>query len=176
MGVPDRVFDSVPPEAEGWPKKKYAAAGGVVARDGLALVLLRRNGEVRLPKGHVEKGETAAECAVREVAEETGLRAPRVVSRLGEVENRYAFRGKRYKRRETWFLMAADDARVSDLVCEKPDEPERCWRPAWRPFAEAEAALTYEAERLALRWAVEALRPAGPDGGLAPDRGEGADG
>ena len=38
-----------------------------------------------LPKGHVEEGETLAQTAEREVAEETGIRG-RVVAPLGEVE------------------------------------------------------------------------------------------
>ena len=44
------------------PKKRYLAAGGVVIHDGRMLVLDRPSrGEVRLPKGHIEGGEDAAE-------------------------------------------------------------------------------------------------------------------
>ncbi|MCK4316482.1 MAG: NUDIX domain-containing protein, partial [Anaerolineae bacterium] len=52
---------------------RYIAAGGVVVHDGRVLVLRRLNqGEVRLPKGHVEPGESVQEAALRETREESG--------------------------------------------------------------------------------------------------------
>jgi len=145
---PDAVIDTVPAAARGWRVRSYRAAGGVVIHEGRALLLRRpRPGgdEMRLPKGHVEAGESAADCAVREVQEETGLDAPVIVAPLGTVENRFAYRGRRYLRYETWFLMAVDDP--------VPRTPEPQFEPAWYPLADAEDALTYESERLALRWA-----------------------
>jgi ATP adenylyltransferase len=52
-------------------------AGGVVLLPDQGLVALRRgrNGDIALPKGHVEEGETLAETAIREVREETGINA-----------------------------------------------------------------------------------------------------
>ncbi|WP_262283277.1 NUDIX domain-containing protein [Micromonospora sp. MA102] len=52
-----------------------------VVRDNAARVLLIRrsdNGQWALPAGAMELGESIADCAVREVREETGLRALRV--------------------------------------------------------------------------------------------------
>ena len=53
------------------------AADGVVVRDGRVLLLKRNHppheGEWVLPGGFVERDETAADGAVREVREETGL-------------------------------------------------------------------------------------------------------
>ncbi|MFP4635826.1 MAG: NUDIX hydrolase [Nitriliruptoraceae bacterium] len=56
------------------------AAGGVILRDGVSgpevLVVHRvRHGDWSLPKGKLDPGETAEEAAVREVEEETGVRA-----------------------------------------------------------------------------------------------------
>ena len=53
--------------------ERYLAAGGVVVHDNQVLVLRRpHRAEVRLPKGHVEPGEDAAEAAIRETQEESG--------------------------------------------------------------------------------------------------------
>jgi 8-oxo-dGTP pyrophosphatase MutT (NUDIX family) len=54
------------------------AAGGVVWRDGrsgveVLLVHRPRYDDWSLPKGHVDRGETLLEAALREVAEETGF-------------------------------------------------------------------------------------------------------
>jgi 8-oxo-dGTP diphosphatase len=51
------------------------AAGGIVVRDGRVLVVHRpKYDDWSLPKGKLEEGESWAQAAVREVAEETGLR------------------------------------------------------------------------------------------------------
>ena len=51
------------------------AAGGVVVRgDEVLLVHRPKYDDWSFPKGKVEPGETDQECALREVAEETGLR------------------------------------------------------------------------------------------------------
>jgi 8-oxo-dGTP pyrophosphatase MutT (NUDIX family) len=60
------------------------AAGGLVRRDGLVLLILDAYGRWTFPKGHVEAGESLEETARREVREETGVEAepigaPRVV-------------------------------------------------------------------------------------------------
>lgn len=141
------VLDTTPVEALGWPLVEYYTAGGIVVREGKVLLLhriKRHTGEVRLPKGHIDPGETEQQAGVREVQEETGLRFPKIVRRLGTVDNRFAFDGHRYRRHETWFLMA-----VEDLTS---DPPEAQWRPQWHPLDEAEALLTFEAERIVLRW------------------------
>ena len=44
--------------------------------EGVKYVLVKeKNGNVGFPKGHIEKGETEHECALREIKEETGLSA-----------------------------------------------------------------------------------------------------
>jgi 8-oxo-dGTP diphosphatase len=65
------------------------SAGGVVYRrvgDTYEIVAVHRNRHTdwSLPKGHIEKGETHEQAALREVKEETGLDA-RIVDALGEV-------------------------------------------------------------------------------------------
>ena len=44
--------------------------------EGVKYVLVKeKNGNVGFPEGHIEKGETEHECALREIKEETGLSA-----------------------------------------------------------------------------------------------------
>ncbi len=78
--------------------KQYAAAGGVVIDDGRMLLLdrpLRR--EVRLPKGHIDPGETAAQAALRETAEESGYDDLEIMSDLGSQVVKFNFQGKIYR-------------------------------------------------------------------------------
>lgn len=51
------------------------AAGGIVDDNEGRWLLIQRNGRWDLPKGKVEPGETLAQAALREVEEETGIRA-----------------------------------------------------------------------------------------------------
>ncbi len=72
------------------------SAGGVVyrpANGGYEVVAVHRarHHDWSLPKGHIEKGESHEQTALREVEEETGLSA-RVVEPLGEVV--YFFRSR----------------------------------------------------------------------------------
>jgi 8-oxo-dGTP diphosphatase len=51
------------------------AAGGLVVRDGKVLLVHRpRYDDWTFPKGKADEGESDEDCALREVAEETGLR------------------------------------------------------------------------------------------------------
>ncbi|MEV0939440.1 MULTISPECIES: NUDIX domain-containing protein [Micromonospora] len=58
----------------------FVGARAVVRDDDGRVLLIRRsdNGQWALPAGAMELGESIADCAVREVREETGLRALRV--------------------------------------------------------------------------------------------------
>ncbi|MCL5961336.1 MAG: NUDIX hydrolase [Chloroflexi bacterium] len=82
------------------------SAGGVLFDGDRLLVLCKPNGEWLMPKGHLEPGETAEQAAIREVAEESGLKA-RIRGRLGETQ--YEFRvppaGEFRRKRVHWFLM-----------------------------------------------------------------------
>ena len=135
----------------------YQAAGGVVVHDGQVLLLDRPGrGEVRLPKGHIEEGESAAEAALREVCEETGYAHLSVVADLGgdHVEFVDPFRKRQVTRDERYFLMRLlDDQQV------ERERQEQQFIPIWVPVADAAARLTFEAEqefvRRAIRWVAE---------------------
>ncbi len=126
----------------------YSSAGGVVvAATGEVLVLVRtkRLGpddrpEVRLPKGHIEPGESPGEAALREVREESGLVHLVVLADLGNQQVRFTWRGTHYLRDESYYLMA---------VCPGVEHamPEAQFERRWLGWADALKHLTFEAEK-----------------------------
>ncbi|WP_027480494.1 NUDIX hydrolase [Deinococcus pimensis] len=80
-------------------------AGGVVIDERGAVLLLKyRGGGWTFPKGHLDPGERDEDAAVREVLEETGVRA-RVVAPLPPTR----YTNDRGTAREIhWFLMRAE--------------------------------------------------------------------
>ena len=134
---------------------RYAAAGGVVVDNDHVLLLRKKHApEVRLPKGHIEPGETRQEAALREVAEETGYVNLKILADLGELTHTFR-RDKNLvvTRHESFFLMTlADDTQVT-----RPPEDQTKFEILWVPMDTAEQALTYEVEREFLRRARRAL-------------------
>src|SRR3954451_17928479 len=101
------------------------AAGGVVLRDGMVAVVHRpKYDDWSLPKGHVEKGETWEQAAVREVEEELGIRA-RTVRALEPVHYRTPHgrdKESRYWIMEPLDALSADNDEVEAVLCWPPDE------------------------------------------------------
>jgi len=89
---------------------RYDSAGGIVF-DGDRLLLLRKSalGEVVLPKGHIEPGETAEGAALRETVEETGYTKLEVLADLGTLQAQFPFKGDWYIRSEHYFVMRLID-------------------------------------------------------------------
>lgn len=129
--------------------RTYASAGGVVvdSRNGSVLVLVRPgrmgpNGhpEIRLPKGHIEPGESRPQAALREVQEEAGLPHLTIFTDLGHQIVEFDWKGYHVTRDESCFLMTIPpDARR--------DDPERQFVRLWLTWEDALAQLTFEAER-----------------------------
>ena len=134
------------------------SAGGVVYRrlaSGIEVAIAEQRDRItqqqttRLPKGKIDPGESAEHAAVREVAEETGLRA-RVVGALGTVAYDYTDGSKRVSKQVHYFLMEWLPGEPLELDGEMD-------RTYWCAIDEAARKLTFESEQRAIGWAKERL-------------------
>ena len=124
------------------PINRYDAAGGVVVHEEKVLVLFRlgRERDVRLPKGHIEPGESPQEAALREVREESGYMDLVIQTDLGIQQVEFERNGKHTIRTEHYFLMTLSDE-------QNQAQPELDRLPLWLSWDEALKRLTYEVER-----------------------------
>ena len=105
---PDEVFRAFAAEFTA-----VEAAGGVVRNDSGGALMIYRNNRWDLPKGHVEPGESIAACAVREVAEETGIRAEiEGTDELCSTLHCYNLYGKWEMKRTHWYAMRYADGKL----------------------------------------------------------------
>lgn len=100
---PDAVFAAFASEFA-----SVEAAGGIVVNDRGEWLMIHRNGRWDLPKGHLEPYETLEACAVREVAEETGVRGARVVRPLCDTLHGYNLYGKWELKRTHWYELRVE--------------------------------------------------------------------
>ena len=84
------------------------AAGGIVAKDGKIAIIVR-NSLPDLPKGHIEKGETPENAALREVEEETGIGKLQIVKELPSTWHCYQVGDEWRLKRTYWYLMSTDE-------------------------------------------------------------------
>lgn len=87
------------------PMKCVEAAGGLVENSVGEILMIRRRGWWDLPKGHIEKGETHEQAALREVAEETGLHGVKLLDPLCVTRHFYDTGGNWEMKRTWWFRM-----------------------------------------------------------------------
>lgn len=118
------------------PGKQLVGVGAIVMRDGLVLLGKRMGshgaGTWALPGGHLEFGESAATCAVREVREETGLEIESITAGP-YTSDVFASEGKHYI---TLFVVARSDA-GDPALC----EPEKCSGWQWFRWSELPSPL-----------------------------------
>jgi hypothetical protein len=79
------------------------AAGGLVRNETGELLFIFRRGKWDLPKGKMEAGEDPAECAEREIEEETGIRDITIVKKICETYHVYEEYGKTILKTTHWF-------------------------------------------------------------------------
>ena len=115
------------------------------------LVLRRPNrDEVRLPKGHLDKGESPPEAALREVTEESGYADIEITADLGHQIVEFNYKNAHVIRDERYFLM-----RLCTLRQIEREATERQFIPDWLSWEEALSELTFEA---VLEWVRRARK------------------
>ncbi|MDE2687256.1 MAG: NUDIX domain-containing protein [Chloroflexota bacterium] len=113
---------------------QMAAAGGLVLCGGNAL-LIRKHGQWDIPKGKRKKKEHLEKCALREVAEETGLDKDMLSVRLHFCRSSYItyYASKPVNKTVDWFLMDYAGTPNDRLTPDLSENIDLC---IWVPFAE----------------------------------------
>jgi len=109
-----------------------------------------------LPKGHIELGETAEQTAMREVAEETGIRGS-VLAALGRIDYWFVTDGRRVHKTVHHYLMRFSGGELSDDDLEVAEV-------AWVPVEELPSRLAYADERRLAQVADELIDKLQNDG------------
>jgi len=113
-----------------------------------------RKDVIALPKGNVDAGEKPEQAAVREVLEETGLRA-KTITRLASIRYVYSRKwagGEKIFKVVTFYLMKSLSGRIGEIKDEMKHEVRRAY---WLPLKEAAEKLSYNGERQMAKQAAE---------------------
>jgi 8-oxo-dGTP pyrophosphatase MutT (NUDIX family) len=134
--------------------ERQHSAGGLVVRDGFVLLIATAGGRRwQLPKGHVEPGESAAQAAVREVREETGV-SGRILGPLPGIDYSFVEKdGRRVRKHVDYFLLGYVEGDVADFDRGEVDDAR------WFGWDEALARLSHLNEKRVAERARE-LEPA----------------
>ena len=132
--------------------EKAVSCGGVVIYRGKILLLYknyrnRYEGWV-LPKGTVEQGESHEETALREVHEETGVKA-RIIDYVGRSEYSFNIPHNTIDKEVYWYLM------VSDNYYSKPQKEEYFLHSGYYRYIEAYHLLKFPNEKNILEKAYD---------------------
>jgi len=154
--TPREEAERDPRDPRTWPVRRAESYGGVVVRsapEGAQVALIRPRSDDdkpvwALPKGAREEGETPEGAALREVAEETGLRAE-VVDGIEPITYWFTWAPEqvRYRKTVSFFLMR--------LIGGDPTpDPLEVAEVRFFPLASAYMKATYPSERKVLKTAA----------------------
>lgn len=127
---------------------KLQAAGGFVFNKKDEILMIHRFQHWDFPKGKVEKGESISDAAIREVMEETGLKAATILKKLPCAYHIYRYSETWILKETHWFLMESENQ--SNL---KPQLEEEILAAVWVPidFLSEYMAQSYESLRELVR-------------------------
>ncbi len=102
------------------------AAGGVVTNSAGQTLMILRNGRWDLPKGHLEKGESLEECAVREVEEECGIYGIEIGAKITETQHAYKLKDQWIIKTSHWYSMSSECSQTKGQAEEGIESVEWC--------------------------------------------------
>lgn len=124
---------------------EVGAAGGLVMHTSGRYLFIEKKGKLDLPKGHIEPGEEAETCAIREVSEECGISGHYVIKAITPSYHTYSWEGISYLKKTNWFLMHYDGEMITEPQIEEgitkvewllPDELNSIKSSAWLSLME----------------------------------------
>lgn len=128
---PEATFESLKSQF-----KFVFAAGGAVESENGELLMIELRSRWDLPKGHIEAGESEREAALREVEEETAVKAEIVGNEpLAVTWHAYNTYGSWELKRTSWWRMRATKG------CVKPQSEEGISNVVWCAKSEVEERL-----------------------------------
>src|SRR3990167_9488643 len=124
--------------------KRIFSAGGIIVRkvDGEPEVLVTQHSKHKgwdFPKGHLETGESSEVAALREVEEETGIRAE-ILEKAGQAQYFYFDAGEKCFKTVNYFFMQFLELGEATTAFEVSDEK-------WLPVDEVENQLTFKSTK-----------------------------
>ncbi len=126
------------------------AAGGIVKNNEEKILFIKRWNMWDLPKGKMEKGETAGETALREVKEETGLKNLYLENKLAETYHIYFYAPPYYLKRTYWYAMITNQSKglipqtkedITEVVWLDKKQCEKAFSETYRTLRETLAKL-----------------------------------
>lgn len=123
-----------------------AAGGIVINKEGEVLMIFRRD-KWDFPKGKIEKGESPALAALREVSEETGIRDLSIIKQLPSTFHTYQLNGELILKETCWFEMHYNN--TEELI---PQTEEDIALAEWVPQNRVEINLTNSYPSLSALW------------------------
>jgi len=121
--------------------KVKIAAGGWVYNDRTNLLMIKRFGVWDIPKGHLDKGESIEECAIREVEEETGVENLRIDNKIGITRHIFDRDGQDGLKVTHWYKMHTDynqnlipqtEEGIEEVSWVHPNEIDEYMEKAWK--------------------------------------------
>jgi 8-oxo-dGTP pyrophosphatase MutT (NUDIX family) len=112
---------------------------------------------VALPKGAIDKGEKPEQTALREVREETGVRAD-LVTKLADIKYHYVRNwgdGARVFKIVSFYLLLYRSGRLGNIAPEMRIEVQNAF---WLPLEDASKTLSYSGEREVAEGAMQYLK------------------